>query len=361
MNITRALSLNADTPFMVIDLEQVRKNIEKVQNVANFNNKTLRPHSKTHKIPEIAIMQVESGSVGVCVQKTAEAEIMYHGGVNNILLSNETYGNKFLRLSKLSMEGCELTVAVDNRISLEQYSKACSFFGVKGNVMVDVNIGMNRCGIYPDRFEELIYEIRKYKNLSFTGIMAYDGHVNDPDVKKREAEVRKEEKILEPMVKKAMEYNRDCIVSVGGTPTFEIWAKSDLATELQPGTYIYYDMHCVKQNVASMDEIAMGVVSTAISEEIGERIVLDAGYKSVAIDQGVYPTVVDASGNQYPVLSMSEEHTVLKSRDNASHLGERFFIYPYHACTTTDLWDYTVAIEAEGVSSFVIRGRGKRE
>lgn len=287
MDIERALTLPYDTPFMIVDMNQTRKNIRKMQDLANENNKRLRPHSKTHKIPELSKMEIDAGAVGVCVQKTAEAEVMFYGGVRNILLSNETFGSKFQRLGKLASMGCDLTVAVDNITSVDQFAEICRGYGIQGNVLIDINIGMNRCGIEPDRLDTMIEAIKRQSNINLVGIMAYDGQVNSPDPKRREMEVDREEKLLEPIVKKVKQYClAEPIVSVGGTPTAEIWAKSDIATELQPGTYVYYDIHCMKQNLCEINEISMAVVSTCTSESAGQRIVLDAGYKSVAIDQG---------------------------------------------------------------------------
>ncbi len=363
MNFKKAINLLFDTPFMVVDMDQTKKNIIKVQKLANENGKKLRPHSKTHKTPEIAKMQIEAGAIGVCIQKTAEAEVMFFGGIKNLLFSNETFGNKFLRLGRLISMGSNLTIAVDNIPSIKQFSEVCTYLGIEGNILLDVNVGMDRCGIEPNRIDEVIEAIRGKSNLNLLGLMAYDGQVNSPDLKKREDEVKREEFLLEPLIKKVKRYcTDDLVVSVGGTPTVEIWAKSAISTELQPGTYIYYDMHCVKQKLCTRDEISMGVVSTCISEALGNRIVLDAGYKSVAIDQGVYPTVIDEDGHEYQVLSMSEEHTVIKSVDNTLHLGKRFLLLPYHACTTTDLWDKTYIIGGNNQAySMIISGRGKRE
>ena len=363
MDFRKAINLSFDTPFMVVDIDQTKKNIMKLQKIADENNKRLRPHSKTHKSPEIAKMEMEGGAIGVCIQKTAEAEVMFFGGVKNLLLSNETFGNKFLRLGRLISMGSNLLIAVDNIPSIEQFAKACKYFGIEGNILLDINIGMDRCGVEPGHIDKVIEAIKKYENLNLLGLMGYDGQVNSPDLKKRECEVKREELLLRPLIKIVKGYcTDDMIISVGGTPTAEIWAKSDISTELQPGTYIYYDIHCVKQKLCTRDEISMGVVSTCTSETIGNRTVLDAGYKSVAIDQGVYPTVIDEDGREYQVLSMSEEHTVIKPLDKAAHLGKKFLLLPYHACTTTDLWDNIYIIGRNNQPySMVISGRGKRE
>lgn len=363
MDFIKAVNSPFDTPFMVVDIYQVKKNINKLQKIADENGKKLRPHSKTHKIPEIAKMQIEAGAIGVCIQKTAEAEVMFFGGIKNLLLSNETFGDKFLRLGRLISMGSNITIDVDNVPSIRQFSEACKYLGIEGNILLDMNVGMNRCGVEPGRIDEVIEAIKGYENLNLLGLMAYDGQVNSPDLMKREYDVKREELLLEPLIKKIKGYcTDDMIISVGGTPTAEIWAKSYISTELQPGTYIYYDMHCVKQKLCTKDEISMGVVSTCISEVLGSRTVLDAGYKSVAIDQGIFPTVIDGDGREYQVLSMSEEHTVIKPVDKIPHLGKRFLLLPYHACTTTDLWDKTYIIDKNNQTySMVISGRGKRE
>ena len=363
LNISKSLEMGFETPHMVIDLDQVKKNIAKVQSVSTKNGKELRPHSKTHKIPYLAKLQTETGSNGVCVQKVAEAEVMFKGSIKNILLSNEILGTKFNRVADLIQRGCNIVVAVDNTLSVDQFSKACSYYGVEGHIMIDVNIGMNRCGIDPSVFHHLLDTALNSRHMILDGIMAYDGQINYPDPEKRKKEVKKEELMLEPLMKAVRSKgSSDPKLSVGGTPTWEIWSEIDLATELQPGTYIYYDTHCMHMGLCSLDEIAIGVVSTVTSEKRGERFVLDAGYKAISLDQGVYPTVLDEEGNQYEVLGMSEEHTVLKAKDNSSGLGKKLIMLPYHSCTTTDLWDGTYAISSGNLPEYIIiQGRGKRE
>jgi len=190
MDLSKAIYLPFDTPFMTVDIDQTAKNIRKMQEIANRNGEKLRPHSKTHKIPELSKMEIEAGAVGICVQKTAEAEVMFNGGIRNIPLSNETFGNKFQRIGKLTSMGCNLTLAIDNLPSLDQFSEARKYFGIEGNVLIDVNIGMNRCGIEPDRIDLLLERMEKYNDLNLLGIMAYDGQVSSPEIKKREEEVK---------------------------------------------------------------------------------------------------------------------------------------------------------------------------
>ncbi len=363
MDYKAALELPFETPHMVIDIDRINANITRMQKLARDSEKRLRPHSKTHKIPELSRLQTDSGAIGVCIQKVSEAEVMFRGGVGSLLLSNEVLGEKLLRCAVLISQGANLTVAVDNMVSVTQFSHACEFLGVEGHVMIDVNIGMNRCGVDPANFDSLLVKTLKMRGIHFDGIMAYDGHASFREKRRREREVRREEKILSQIVEQLEKKEiQDPIVSVGGTPTAEIWAHSRVANELQPGTYVYYDTHCVHLGLCAMDDVAIGVVTTVTSEKRGGRFVLDAGYKSVSLDQGAYPAVIDENGNEYSVISMSEEHTVVKASKNVSYLGRKFIMLPYHSCTTTDLWDNTYAI-SRGTKprEIVIEGRGKRE
>ena len=362
MDLNRVLDIDFETPFQVIDMDQVKLNVEKMQNIATKNNKKLRPHSKTHKIPELSQLQLKYGATGICVQKISEAEVMFYGGVRDILVSNEIIGKKFSRAANLISQGAKLVVAVDNYTQLEQFSLACKHYHVEGEISVDLNIGMDRCGIDPNQLESSINGSKNFNNLNVVGIMAYDGHVQSEKLEDRIRQVEAEEEILERTVKELGILGlKDFDISVGGTPTAEIWAKSQVATELQPGTYIYQDTTRVKQGLCLESEIAMGVVSSVISESSGKRFVLDAGYKSVAIDHG-YPNVTDNEGNFYRIISMSEEHTVIENPFAESVLQKKFLLYPGHACTTSDLWDTAYAIErGNNPRRIIIEGRGKRE
>ncbi len=203
------------------------------------------------------------------------------------------------------------------------------------------------------------------QNVYLAGVMAYDGHVNDPDREKRKQMVEAEASVLQKVIA-SLDIEPDT-VSVGGTPTYELWAGQPVCNELQPGTYVYYDVHCQAMGLCSREQIAMGVVSRVISrsESPPPRAVLDAGYKSVSLDQGVYPpTAVDASGQELRILSMSEEHCVIDNASHALDLDDAVLLFPpYHSCTTTDLWDTALLYSRSSAPPRqvpVAGGRGKR-
>ncbi|WP_075057634.1 alanine racemase [Thermogymnomonas acidicola] len=133
MDLQGILGLPFETPpYMVVDIDQVERNIRSVQAVANRYGKRLRPHSKTHKIPELSRMQVGQGASGICVQKVAEAEVMAAGGVRDILVSNEVVDRRKLdRLSMLSSQGFRIYVAVDSTVGLQRLSESARYHGAE--------------------------------------------------------------------------------------------------------------------------------------------------------------------------------------------------------------------------------------
>lgn len=362
MDIQKALGLNVETPAMIVDYSQVKANLKKVQNFADEMEKKLRPHSKTHKIPYLAKKQIELGAVGVCVQKSSEAEVMFNGGIRDITVSNEIVGEvKTDRLASLSTLGCNITVAVDGVRGMADLNASAGKFGLEMNVLLDVDLGMGRCGVRPANAENILRRSEEYRNLKFTGIMAYDGNVADISQEARRRKVKDEAKELEKVIDL---FSRTAgepeTVTVGATSTYDIWAEYPFVTELQPGTYVYYDTRTTEYGASEIDELAMGVVATVMSMTHDDHAVLDAGYKSTSIDNGRYPAAVMGNSGTARVVSMSEEHTVLEGVGNLE-VGDRVLLLPSHACTTTDQWDYAVVFNRDdSFEKWKIFGRGMR-
>lgn len=363
MNLEDSTALQFDTPYMVIDFNQSLKNMKKVQSFADQHGKTLRPHSKTHKIPLFSKRQISLGAVGVCVQKVSEAEVMFDGGVEDILISNEVVtGIKTDRIADLASRGCRIKVAVDSEVGMSSLNESAREVGKEIDVIIDVDLGMDRCGILPDDFPGFLKKSSGYSNLTVYGIMAYDGNVADESRSERSRKVASE---VETLTKLCKDYERingePQTVSVGATSTYDLWAEYDIITELQPGTYVYYDRRTTEYGASTMDEIAMGVVGTVMSKTHSNHAVIDAGYKSTSIDNGRYPILIMPSGDTAPVASMSEEHTVC-SDANQLKIGDRVLLLPSHACTTTDQWDKAAIFGLnEKPGTIEIKGRGMRE
>ncbi len=165
-----------DTPSLIVDMDIMERNLHRMANFTKECGVNLRPHVKTHKVPEIAKLQIEGGAKGVCLQKLSEAEVFATRGITDIFITNEVVGKqKYPRLARLA-DQIDLKVAIDNYDNAVEISKACSDVGTELKVFVDVDVGMHRCGVLPAEAGILAGKIARLKNLVFTGIMGYDGH-----------------------------------------------------------------------------------------------------------------------------------------------------------------------------------------
>jgi D-serine deaminase-like pyridoxal phosphate-dependent protein len=351
-----------DTPFVAGDIDTVKGNIARMQILADSHGKKLRPHSKTHKLPLVALWQVEAGAVGICVQKTSEAEVMVKGGVRDVFVSNEVIGlQKTDRLAALATKA-KVSVAVDSGLGVEQLSHSAKLGGVEIGVYLDVDVGMHRCGVNAGGAASLAELVSKSPNLYLVGIMGYDGHSWHPlDNGERKKIVDESRRVLRNAVRevrgKGMAVDA---ISVGGTPSTPIWAEFDDVTELQPGAYVYNDAMQMERGV-SKSNCAVTLTGTVMSKPSSDQAVVDAGSKSFALDYGKYPIPVrDINGG---VVGLSEEHAVLRSKSGPirAELADRLDFIPYHICSFIDLWDTIQFCQKdEVISTLRIEARGAR-
>lgn len=351
-----------DTPFIAADIDTVKGNIARMQQLADHYGKKLRPHSKTHKLPSVSTWQMEAGAVGICVQKTSEAEVMVNGGVRDVLVSNEVIGmQKTDRLADLATSA-KVSVAVDSELGVQQVSQSARSRGVEIGIYLDVDVGMHRCGVKPEKVASLAELVSKSPNLHLVGIMGYDGHSFRPlDNGERRKIVDESRGIIQRAVREVSSRGiRLEVISVGGTPSTPIWAEFDEVTELQPGAYVYNDAMQMERGVSKAD-CAVALTGTVMSNPSDDQVVIDAGSKSFAFDFGRYPIPArDVNGE---VVSMSEEHAVLRSRCGriGIGLGDRLDFIPYHICTFIDLWDNIHFCRRDEIVSILnIEGRAAR-
>ena len=181
-------SVNAiDTPALVIDLDVMESNLTTMAAFAAQHQVLLRPHAKMHKSAELAKMQMAAGAVGVCVQKTSEAEALVAGGVHNIFISNEVIApTKLARVALLSRVlaplGGKLAICVDSMEGIKRLAvsmtedRVSSGIASSIDVFIELDVGQNRCGVEPGLpAVALALEIHKHPALNFAGLQAYHG------------------------------------------------------------------------------------------------------------------------------------------------------------------------------------------
>lgn len=358
-----------DTPFVVIDMDKVERNITGMQKMADAAGVALRPHAKTHKIPALALKQVAAGAVGVTVAKVGEAEVMVDAGIGDILIAYPIVGtSKWERLARLGRKA-NVSVAVDSLEVTRGISQALEKAGGCIGVLIEIDCGFRRVGVAPgEPVLALARQVVQLPGLELKGIMTFAGHSYDA----RDSEERRRIGIKEGQTAvacadtlRAVGLSVD-IVSVGSTPTSPIAAKVPGVTELRPGTYIFGDLMQVQMNVHSLDQCALTVKVTVVSRPAPERAVVDAGTKVLTKD-GEDSPLGTGRGLVYGrpgicVEWLTEEHGMLKLAEGEWGLavGDTLEIIPVHACAVVNMVDEVAFVRGDDVEAVVaVSARGK--
>lgn len=351
-----------DTPALCLDIGLVEANLRRMADFFSPLPARLRPHSKTHKSPILAQMQIAAGAIGITCAKLGEAEIMAQGGIRDILIANQIVTPaKIARLVNLAAY-TEVMVAVDTRENVIGLAQAAAAKGVRLRVLIEVDVGMGRCGVAPGEPSlALAREIAARPSLRFEGIMGYEGHavmIVDPTERKRVAEAAMA-KLVSTRGLIAQDGIPVPIVSAGGTGTYAITGRYPGVTEVQAGSYLTMDRQYYE--VVGMREFgcALTLLATVI-HATDERAVIDAGKKSLTADFGM-PAVSNPVG--WEIVRLSEEHGALRRIDPQAtllHVGDKVEIVPDHGCTTINLHDeYHVFRDGVLEAIWPISARGK--
>ena len=347
-----------DTPALILDLDAFDRNLRKMAEAARTAGVALRPHAKTHKAPAIGLRQMALGAVGVCCQKVSEAEVMVEGGIPDVLVSNEVVGRRKLdRLAALAHQA-RISVAVDNADSVAALSAAASASGAKIGVLIEIDVGGNRCGVAPDAPAlALAHIIARSPALELKGLQAYHGraqHMRTLEERKAAiASAVEMSRLTRDAIRKA---GLACEVITGaGTGTYDLEAASGIYTELQAGSYCFMDGDYARNKKADgrrydAFEHALFVYATVMSTPNTERAILDAGLKSFAFDSGV-PEVVGLGGAVYE--RPSDEHGTLNvaACNVRPKLGDKILLIPGHCDPTVNLHDWYVGVRGMGTEN----------
>ena len=352
-----------NTPALLIDLEKMEFNLNAVADFLKDKEANIRPHTKTHKSPVLAHKQIKAGAIGVTCQKLAEAEVMAGAGIEDILITNQIIGsNKIKRLVNLAKK-IDIKVVVDNVSNIEAISEAAMQEDVKLGVLVEVNIGLNRCGVTPgEEALQLAQEIVKNKGLEFKGLMGYEGHtVFIESYEERKRETIKALKLLMDTKELVEQNGLKCkIISSGGTGTYNITGEYPGITEIEAGSYLTMDgQYGTIDGIGEEFKKALTLLTTVISRPVEDRAVIDAGVKTVTEDFGL-PAVKDGEGITLFQLDEENGHLRLENSGKNLKVGDKIELIPSHGCTTINLHDVFYGIRGGIVESILpIEARGK--
>ena len=333
-----------DTPAVTILLDRLAGNIARTQAMVASHGINNRPHVKTHKIPEIARMQIAAGAVGIACQKLDEVEVFVDAeAADDILLTFNIVGAaKTDRLMDLAARVRRLAVVADNETVVRGLSEAGVRAGRDVPLLIECDTGFGRNGVQtPEAARELARYAMNMPRIRFEGLMTFPNKVPDTrDFLQRAIALFKDDGISLP------------IVSGGGTPALLTLAEFPMLTEHRAGTYAYNDVMMVHSGVATWDDCAMHVRATVVSRPTDERAVIDAGSKVLTREQ--YYVKDFGRVVEYPdavVSNLSEEHGIIDLSRSAAkpRVGEVVSIIPNHCCVVSNMVD-----EVYGVRNGVV-------
>lgn len=347
-----------DTPALLLDWVVAERNIQRMADFFRGRNCCLRPHFKNHKCPTLAWHQLDAGhAVGMTCAKLGEAEVLAAHGFENVLIANQVVGRaKVERLVEVAKK-TQVLVAIDDLSQATQIAEAASAAKATVGVLIEIDIGMGRCGVAPGNPAlELARQIEKMPGLRFAGLQAYEGHVvytNDFDRRAEHARLA-----LHAAVQTRDLLENDgipvLVISGGSSSTYQIAAQIEGINEIQAGTYATMDWRYCE--LSPEFEVAMTVLSRVISKRPGVAV-LDVGSKGLGAEFGP-PRIREHLDMDINAL-LTEEHCIVR-RAPTWRIGDAVQLVPSHACTTCNLYrEFYVHENGRVVDVWPIEGSGK--
>jgi D-serine deaminase-like pyridoxal phosphate-dependent protein len=329
------------TPALLLDLDQFESNVETMQKAVSTAGKTLRPHFKAHKCPEITRRQVEAGAVGVCVATLAELRLVTEMGVAALLTTPVADTVKTDLVAAMASEGADISVVVDHIVQAKMYSASAASANTRIRVLLDLDVGDHRTGIPCDeRALNLAAEIESLPNLRFSGLQAYS--VSGSHTEGLEARRDHSVQALEQAIgiqQRLIESGFDAKTLTGGsTGTWNIDLHVPEFTELQAGSYPLMDV-AYQQIVSNDFAPAMRVLATVVSASHTDRVTVDAGFKAFATDRPFGPKLIETSGVRWQWAGDEHGFLHLDSPSRAIHLADKLEFIAPHCDPTVNLYD----------------------
>jgi 3-hydroxy-D-aspartate aldolase len=343
------------TPCLVLDLDQLESNLDKMSRFSLERGIALRPHAKTHKCATIARRQIEKGAIGICVATIAEAEVMARAGIQGLLVTAEMVGEpKISRLIRIVLQAPDTMVVVDNIQNVEELQQAASLAGIQLGALIDLDIGQNRTGTQPGAPAlRLAESIARAKNLQLKGICAYAGHVAHV-VGFEERETHSRRALSQAVATRDLLLRNGHNVEVlsgASTGTYNIDSYIDGMTEMQSGSYVFMDVEYRKIGgktgpVYEDFGPALCVLSTVVHRS-GNKAIVDAGLKAFSTDRPFGPEPFGSGGVTYEFAG--DEHGRLILTSGNVQLGDKLrFIIP-HCDPTVNLYDRFFCVRGDRV------------
>jgi D-threonine aldolase len=329
------------SPSLLVYPDRIEENIRRM--IARVGDPSrLRPHIKTHKLPQVVARQAELGVVKIKCATIAEAEMAAQSGAKDIVIAAQLVGPNVARLLQLMRVYPQVAFATiaDDPAAVAVLGRAAAEARTTIEVLLDLDVGMHRTGIAPGPEAAALYRrIAATARLRAGGLHAYDGHIRQGDLAERTAAVAAAFAPVDMLVADLRAAGLPVPRLIyGGTPTFPIHARRT-GVECSPGTPVLWDAG-YSSALPDLDFLHAAVLLTRVISRPGtDRLCLDLGHKAVASEmpqpRAIFPALPEAKA-----VGHSEEHLLLETPRAAEFpVGTALYAVPWHICPTVALHD----------------------
>ena len=345
-----------DTPIAIVDLDRVEANIRRWQTFCDEHGLANRPHIKTHKLPEIARMQVAAGARGIACQKLGEAEVMADAGIDDILIPFNLVGRGKIERAVALARRVRLILVADHVEVADPIGSAFDAAGLEVEILIECDTGAKRNGTQSvEATVALARHIAATPGLRFAGLLTYPPPGGQPNVAA----------FFSATVERLAALGVEApVLSSGGSP--DMWSadRQGPVTEHRPGTYVYGDRMQIRAGSLGLENCALTVLATVVSRPTDDRAILDAGSKALTMD--AYGLEGHGRIAEYPdavIAVLSEEHghvDLTAVAGGRPRIGEKIRILPNHACPVSNLYDQVALVRNGAVETIVpVGARGR--
>lgn len=360
-----------DTPALIINKNIMMDNLKFMQDYADRKKVSLRPHTKTHKMPKLALLQESIGAKGITVAKVGEAEVMAKSGLKDIFIANEIVGKpKLERIRKLA-ETIEVSFGLDSIPQAEMIEEAFQGADKPAQVLIEIEVGEERSGIIEEEdYLQLLEYLKKCSNIHLKGIFSHDGNSYQAEDVEACKEIhltaqRRTLRFAQLAEEAGMELET---VSIGSTPSMmHDFPILDGVTEIRPGTYIFMDASQANA-YGSLERNAATILTTVISRPTPERVITDVGAKGITAQtrsKGFCATRGLGLIKGWPeveIFDVYDEHAIIYNKEfrDGVRVGDKVEIIPNHICPVVNLHEKAYLVSGDEVVDVIdVECRGK--
>ena len=347
-----------DTPSLVLDIDILKANVNELLKICHSHGVSLQPHAKTHRTPEIGLLQQELGCDGLCVAKVGEAEGFANAGVKKITVAYPVIGASKVERARVLSTSIDLTLAVDSVAGAKSIGEVFAAHSQVCSVLLIIDTGLGRDGVLPADAPKIAQAINSVPGVKVVGVMTHEGTVyGAPD---KVSMIAAAKKVSEMMVETSQAINSAGVevsrVSMGSSASARVAATVTGVNQIRPGIFAFNDLGQIALGNATLQSCAVRILSTVVSRPTSTTAVIDAGSKSLSADllpakehRHEYPghgLIIGKTG--WIIERLSEEHGMLTwmgdGEPSSLDIGEQIQIIPNHVCTTFSSLNESVVV-----------------